>query len=60
MHYFDLIFLVVLFVVQPVHGAFSSRKLSKAIETGVPVDRISMFRETMVTQWIALLVLGVF
>jgi len=50
----DHLFVFLLFVVQPVHGALSYRRYLGRIEAGQPTDRMSLYRWTGITQWLAL------
>lgn len=54
MHFVDLIFILLLFVAQPIQGARSFRKYIRKIEAGEPVDRVKEYRFTMMLQWLAL------
>ena len=53
----DHLFVFVLLIVQPVYGLVSYRRYLARIKAGQPADRVSMYRWTGVTQWIALAVL---
>ena len=57
MHVFDLLFLLLIVVVQPIYGAFSYRKFMKQVATGKGPDRSYIYRDTAIGEWIALLVL---
>lgn len=48
---FDLVFLVVLFVVQPWFGRRSWLRLQRAIAAGVTPDRVRLYAQTMAAQW---------
>lgn len=56
--FIDHAFMVLLFVVQPVHGARAYRRYIKRIEGGRRPDRIKLYRETIVLEWVALAVLA--
>lgn len=58
MQLIDLIFLILLFVAQPVNGALGYRYLLAQIYRGEIPDRVGFYRETLYLQWGALLVLG--
>jgi len=57
LHFVDLIFLFMLFVVQPIYGSISYKKYLNGIAAGMEANRISLYRQTVLLQWIALLVL---
>jgi membrane protease YdiL (CAAX protease family) len=59
MHLVDHIFILLLFVVQPIHGAWSFRKYIRKVEAGEPVDRIREYRNTMLVQWLVLAALAI-
>lgn len=54
----DHLFIVLLFVVQPVHGAREFSHFVKRIEDGKRANRIKFYRETIVLLWVALAVLA--
>lgn len=54
MTHVDHLFLFVLFVVQPIYGLISYRRYLARIRAGQSPDRVSMYRWTAITQWIAL------
>jgi len=58
MHLVDHLFIVLLFVVQPVHGALEFRRFIHRIEAGEPANRVRLYRQTMVLEWLAFAVLG--
>lgn len=55
----DHIFMLLLFVVQPIHGAYAYRRYLRKIAAGEPADRIRLFRETLLLEWVAFAVLAV-
>lgn len=59
MHFVDHIFMLLLFVAQPIHGALSYRRYLRRIEAGEPADRVRMYFWTIVLEWSALFVLFV-
>lgn len=59
MHVIDHVFILLLFVVQPIHGAFSYRRYLDRIEAGAAADRIGLYRETLTLEWVAFLVLAI-
>jgi len=54
----DYLFIVLLFVVQPIHGYFSYRKYIRRIATGAASNRVRLYRETMLLEWLAFAALG--
>jgi membrane protease YdiL (CAAX protease family) len=58
MNIVDLVFIVLLFVVQPVADARSFRRYVARADAGQPVDRIRFYRHTMLVEWTALAVLA--
>jgi len=56
-HIVDHLFIFMLFVVQPIHGAWAFGKTIRRVEAGEPADRIKMYRETLVLEWVAFAVL---
>ena len=59
MHLVDHIFMFILFVVHPIHGAYAYRKVVQAIAAGAPSDRVKLYRETFAHEWIAFAVVAV-
>ncbi|MFQ5983023.1 MAG: CPBP family intramembrane glutamic endopeptidase [Woeseiaceae bacterium] len=53
----DHIFILLLFVVQPVYGVFESRRYDARARAGEPVDRIRFYRQTALLEWVFLAVL---
>ena len=58
MHLVDHLFIFLLFVVQPIHGAISFRRYIARIEAGEAADRARLFREVLVLEWVSLAVLA--
>ena len=56
MHIVDHLFILLLFVFQPIHGAITYRRYIARIEAGAPSDRVHMYRQTFALEWIALAV----
>lgn len=56
-HLVDHLFIFLLFVVQPIHGAWAFGKTLKRVEAGEPADRFKLYRETLVLEWVAFAVL---
>ena len=57
MHLVDHILVLLLFVVQPVYGAFEARRYLALEKAGRPVDRVGFYRSTAVLEWVFLAVL---
>ncbi len=57
MHVFDLLFLFLIVVVQPIYGAVSYRKFMQQVAAGNGPDRSHIYRDTAIGEWVALLVL---
>ena len=59
---FDHFLILVLFVVQPIHGWLNFRRYLKKIAAGEPADRPKLYRETQVFEWgfLAVLLAGFF
>ena len=58
-HLVDHLFILMLFVVQPIHGAWEFNRYIKRVEAGEPADRIKLYRQTFILEWAAFLVLAV-
>jgi len=58
MHIVDHIFVLLLFVVQPIHGAITYRRYVARIEAGEPSDRVRLYKQTLALEWTALAVLA--
>jgi membrane protease YdiL (CAAX protease family) len=54
----DHLFIVLLVVVQPIHGAVTYRRYVRQIEAGMPANRVALYRQTLVLEWAALAVLA--
>lgn len=54
---FDLVFLAVLFLVQPWYSRRSWLRLQRAIAAGVTPDRVRLYAQTMAAQWAGFLLL---
>ena len=54
---FDHFLILMLFLVQPIHGWLSFRRLLKKIAAGEPADRPKLYRETQVVEWVFLAIL---
>jgi len=58
MHLVDHLFIFILFVVQPVHGAYEFRRYVRKVKAGEPADRVKLYRETAIYEWVALAALA--
>lgn len=58
MPFVDHIFILLLFVVQPVYGVFESRRYEAQARAGQPLNRIRFYRQTALMEWVFLAVLG--
>ena len=58
MNLVDLIFVLLLFVVQPVHGYFEGRRYAARAKAGDAIDRVRFYRRTMWVEWGFLAVLA--
>jgi len=47
----DHVLILLLFVVQPVYGAFESRRIYARVKAGQPLDRIRFYRQTALLEW---------
>jgi hypothetical protein len=47
----DLIFIVLLFAVQPIYGFFENRRYTAQARAGKPFDRVRFYRLTMAVEW---------
>lgn len=54
MLFVDHIFMILLLVVQPVYGVFEARRCDALEESGRSLNRIRLYRETMLMQWVFL------
>ncbi len=57
MHFIDHIFILLLFVLQPVCGAFDARYYIARSRAGLPAERVRFYRQTALIEWVFLLVL---
>ena len=51
MEFVDHVFILLLFVVQPVHGYFESRRLDARTAAGERFDRVLFYRQTAAVEW---------
>jgi hypothetical protein len=59
MHIVDHIFILLLFVVQPIHGYFSYKRYLRRLAAGETSNRVKLYRETMLLEWVAFAVVAV-
>lgn len=59
MHIVDHIFILLLFVVQPIYGAYSFRRYIARVEAGEPANRPRAYIQTSVLEWAFLAALAV-
>lgn len=57
MEFVDHIFILLLFVIQPIYGLFESRQQDAQARAGKPLDRVRFYQETAVLEWAFLAVL---
>jgi len=55
--FFDLLFLIVLFAVQPAYGRYAWVRMQRDIAEGHVPDRPRLYLQTMIVQWLAFAVL---
>lgn len=58
MYFVDHIFVLLLFVVQPVYGYFEARRYAAWARAGRSLDRVRFYRQTMWVEWAFLAALG--
>ncbi len=58
MHFVDYIFIVLLFIVQPIYGAYSYRRYVAKVEAGEAEDRVKLYKETIALEWVAFAVVA--
>ena len=54
----DHIFILLLFVVQPIYGAWSYQRYVKRIAAGEPSNRVRLYQQTLVLEWVAFAVVA--
>ena len=59
MHFVDHLFIVLLFLVQPVHGAWDFSRYLKRIEAGQSANRIKLYKQTLALEWVAFAALAI-
>jgi membrane protease YdiL (CAAX protease family) len=57
-HLVDHLFVLLLFVAQPISGALSYRRYLRKIQAGEPANTVKLYRETLVLEWLALAALA--
>jgi len=57
-HLVDHIFMFLLFVVQPIHGAWEFNRYVERVKAGEPANRVKLYRGTFVLEWVAFGVLA--
>ena len=55
----DHLFVFLLFVVQPIHGAYEFRGYQRKIAAGEAPDRAQFYRLTLIAEWLAFAVLAI-
>jgi membrane protease YdiL (CAAX protease family) len=58
MHFVDHIFVLLLFVVQPIHGAIAYRRYVARVKAGEKSDPARLYLQTIALEWVALAVLS--
>jgi len=58
MHIVDHLFVLLLFIAQPIYGALSYRRYLRKIQAGEPANTIKLYRETLILEWLALAALA--
>ena len=58
MEFVDHIFIFLLFVVQPIHGALSYRAYVSRVEAGGPENRRKQYQEILVLEWVSFAVVA--
>ena len=48
----DHVFILLLFVLQPVHGAIESRYYISRVKAGQPAERVRFYRQTALVEWL--------
>ncbi len=57
MHLVDHVVVLLLFVVQPIHGAFEYQYYAAQARAGRPVERIRLYQQTAFAEWLFLILL---
>ncbi len=53
----DHVFILLLFLLQPIHGAFEARYYIARAKAGQPAERVRFYRQTALVEWIILVLL---
>lgn len=59
MQFVDHLFILLVFVVLPIHSTIDTRRYLARIEAGHPANRVRLYVETMIMQWVFLAVVGI-
>ena len=54
----DHLFILVLFIVQPIHGTIEFRRYVARVKAGQTPDRVKLYTQTITVEWVALAVLA--
>ncbi len=54
----DHLYILALFIVQPIHGAISFRRYVARVKAGQAPDRVKLYTQTIILEWVALAVLA--
>lgn len=57
MHIVDHIFMLLLFIAMPIHGAWAYRRYVARIEAGEAPNRVRLYKETLALEWVGFAVL---
>lgn len=52
MQFVDHVFILLLFVMQPIVGAFESRYYMSRVKAGQPAERVRLYRQTALIEWL--------
>jgi membrane protease YdiL (CAAX protease family) len=55
----DHIFILLIFVVQPIYGAIDTRRYLARIKAGQPANQVRFYVETSIVEWVFLTALGI-
>lgn len=58
MHIVDHIFILMLFVVQPIYGAYSFKRYLQRVAAGEPANRVRLYQQTLALEWAAFAVVA--
>jgi membrane protease YdiL (CAAX protease family) len=54
----DHLFILLLFIVQPIHGAIEFRRYVARVKAGQTPDRVKLYTQTIILEWVALAVVA--